>query len=53
MLESRGFLFAVPLSLKLNKPCYPFRKKGKLPGEVYTHTYDLEYGSDSIQIQMY
>lgn len=32
MLESRGFLLAVPLSLRVNKPCYPFRKKGKLPG---------------------
>lgn len=32
MLESRGFFFGVPLSLKLNKPCYPIRKKGKLPG---------------------
>jgi adenine/guanine phosphoribosyltransferase-like PRPP-binding protein len=32
MLESRGFLFGVPLTLKTGKPCFPFRKKGKLPG---------------------
>lgn len=32
MLESRGFLFGVPLSLQVKKPCYPIRKKGKLPG---------------------
>jgi adenine phosphoribosyltransferase len=51
MLETRGFLFAIPLSLKLNKPCYPFRKKGKLPGEVVGSKYGLEYGTDEIQIQ--
>jgi len=41
MLETRGFLFGIPLSLKLNKPCYPFRKKGKLPGEVVGSKYGL------------
>lgn len=51
MLESRGFLFGVPLSQKVNKPCRPFRKKGKLPGEVARQEYDLEYGSDVIEIQ--
>lgn len=51
MLESRGFLFAVPLSMKVNKPCFPFRKKGKLPGEVVGTKYSLEYGGDEIQIQ--
>ena len=51
MLESRGFLFAVPLSLKVNKPVHPFRKKGKLPGPLGRIEYDLEYGSDIIEIQ--
>lgn len=46
MLESRGFLFAVPLSLQVNKPCYPIRKQGKLPGEVAGTKYSLEYGGD-------
>lgn len=41
MLQSRGFLFAVPLSLKMNKSCYPLRKQGKLPGDVIAYKYDL------------
>lgn len=41
MLESRGFIFATPLSLRVNKPCYPFRKKGKLPGELIRVEYKL------------
>jgi adenine phosphoribosyltransferase len=53
MLESRGFLFAVPLSLKVKKPCHPFRKKGKLPGPVARLQYDLEYGTDCIEMQKY
>lgn len=48
MLESRGFLFGVPLSLRMNKPCYPVRKKGKLPGLVSSFKYSLEYGFDEI-----
>ena len=41
MLESRGFLFGVPLSQKTGKPCYPIRKKGKLPGECLGVGYGL------------
>ena len=48
MLESRGFLFGIPLSLKTGKPCYPCRKAGKLPGELASISYDLEYGSATI-----
>lgn len=48
MLESRGFFFGIPLSLKTGKPCYPCRKKGKLPGELATTSYGLEYGQDTI-----
>lgn len=33
MLESKGFLFGPSISLRVGKPCYPIRKKGKLPGE--------------------
>ncbi|MBQ0051386.1 MAG: adenine phosphoribosyltransferase [Treponema sp.] len=48
--ESRGFLFAAPLAEKLNLPLILVRKKGKLPGEVYRQSYDLEYGSAEIEI---
>jgi adenine/guanine phosphoribosyltransferase-like PRPP-binding protein len=32
MIESTGFIFGMPLAMRMNKPCYPIRKKGKLPG---------------------
>ena len=50
-IESRGFLVAAPLALKLNKGFVMVRKKGKLPGATLPYTYDLEYGSDTIEIQ--
>jgi adenine phosphoribosyltransferase len=51
MLESKGFLFGPALSLRVNKPCYPMRKQGKLPGECEQLAYTLEYGSDVIEVQ--
>ena len=50
-IESRGFLVAAPLALKLGLGFMMVRKKGKLPGETVRYTYDLEYGSDTIEIQ--
>ncbi len=50
-IESRGFLVAAPLALKLNLGFVMVRKKGKLPGETSPYTYDLEYGTDTIEIQ--
>lgn len=50
-IESRGFLVAAPLALKLGCGFTMVRKKGKLPGETISYDYDLEYGSDTIQIQ--
>ncbi len=50
-IESRGFFFAMPLSLELNLPFIAARKKGKLPGTVISETYSLEYGTDCIEIQ--
>jgi adenine phosphoribosyltransferase len=50
-IESRGFLVAAPLALALNIGFVMVRKKNKLPGEVVRHSYDLEYGSDTIEIQ--
>ncbi len=49
-VEARGFIFAPLLALELGLPFVPIRKAGKLPGAVETHSYDLEYGSASIQV---
>ena len=48
--EARGFLFAAPLALELGIPLIPIRKPGKLPYKTLSHTYELEYGSDTLQI---
>jgi len=50
-IESRGFLVAAPLAYKLGKGFVMVRKRGKLPGAVMRHTYDLEYGTDMVEIQ--
>jgi adenine phosphoribosyltransferase len=50
-IESRGFLVAAPLALTLGLGFVMIRKRGKLPGDIITHNYDLEYGSDTIEIQ--
>lgn len=49
-LESRGFIFGVPIALKLHKGFIPIRKKGKLPAETLSMKYDLEYGEAEIEI---
>lgn len=48
--ESRGFIFGAPLALRLDAAFIPVRKPGKLPSETYSHSYDLEYGSDTLEI---
>lgn len=48
--ESRGFIFGVPIAYNLHKPFVPVRKKGKLPCETIEMSYDLEYGSATIEI---
>ncbi len=50
-IESRGFLVAAPLALKLGCGFVMLRKKGKLPGKTISHDYALEYGTDTIEIQ--
>lgn len=50
-IESRGFLTAAPLALELGLGFVMVRKPGKLPGKVTSHTYELEYGADQIEIQ--
>lgn len=49
-LESRGFIFGMPIAYNLHKPFVLVRKKGKLPCETIEETYDLEYGSATIEI---
>ncbi len=48
--ESRGFIFATPLAYLLKTGFVPVRKPGKLPGETIKHEYQLEYGTDSLEI---
>jgi len=48
--ESRGFMLGMPLAYLLHKPFVPIRKKGKLPRETISETYDLEYGQATIEI---
>lgn len=49
-LESRGFIFGVPVAYADHKSFVPIRKKGKLPRETVSAKYDLEYGSAEIEI---
>ena len=49
-LESRGFIFGMPVAYNLHKPFVPVRKKGKLPCETVSTSYDLEYGSAEIEM---
>lgn len=48
--ESRGFIFGVPLAYNMHKPFVPIRKKGKLPRATIERTYDLEYGTATIEM---
>ncbi len=49
-LESRGFLFGMPMAYEMGKAFIPIRKKGKLPRETVEMSYDLEYGSATIEV---
>jgi len=48
--ESRGFIFGVPVAIALGAGFVPVRKKGKLPAKTVSVTYDLEYGSDTLEM---
>ncbi|HHZ03188.1 MAG TPA: adenine phosphoribosyltransferase [Tissierellia bacterium] len=48
--ESRGFIFATPLAYLLRTGFVPVRKPGKLPAETVKYNYELEYGTDSLEI---
>lgn len=49
--EARGFIFAAPLALRLDAGLVPIRKPGKLPSKCLSHSYELEYGTDRLEIQ--
>lgn len=48
--ESRGFIFGVPVAYAMKKGFIPVRKPGKLPCEVIAKSYDLEYGSNVLEM---
>ena len=48
--EARGFIFAAPLALELNARFVPVRKPGKLPFDTHAFHYELEYGTDSLEM---
>jgi adenine phosphoribosyltransferase len=50
-IESRGFLFGVPLAMHWGIPFVPARKFGKLPGKTVRQVYSLEYGEDTLELQ--
>ena len=49
-VESRGFIIGAPLALRLGKGFIPIRKAGKLPGPTHGVEYDLEYGTDRVEV---
>ena len=49
-IEARGFIFAAPVALSLGAGFVPVRKQGKLPAATYTETYQLEYGTATIEV---
>ncbi|WP_379089180.1 hypothetical protein [Pedobacter sp. UC225_65] len=49
-IESRGFLFGLALAQALNVPFVPIRKAGKLPYKTIQQSYDLEYGSATLEV---
>ncbi|XP_031501814.1 adenine phosphoribosyltransferase 3 [Nymphaea colorata] len=51
-IEARGFIFGPPIALEIGAKFVPLRKPKKLPGEVISEAYDLEYGSDCLQMHV-
>lgn len=52
LVESRGFLFGSPLARELGKSIVLVRKPGKLPAETFTTDYELEYGTNTLEIHV-
>ena len=51
-IESRGFIIGTPLAFAIRKGFVPIRKPGKLPGEIISIDYTLEYGEDKLEVQI-
>ena len=51
-IEARGFIIAAPVALALGAGFVPVRKKGKLPWKVHAESYELEYGSDVLEVHL-
>jgi adenine phosphoribosyltransferase len=51
-VEARGFILGAPLAVALGVGFVPVRKQGKLPGDVHTESYDLEYGTATLELQV-
>lgn len=51
-IEARGFIFGAPVAYKLNKGFVAVRKLGKLPYKTISESYELEYGTDSIEVHL-
>lgn len=51
-VEARGFILGTPLAVGLGTGFVPVRKQGKLPGDVHAETYDLEYGTATLELQV-
>jgi adenine phosphoribosyltransferase len=49
-IEARGFILAAPVAIALGAGFVPVRKQGKLPGPTYAQSYDLEYGSATVEV---
>ena len=50
-IDARGFIFGTAMALQSKKPLIFARKPGKLPGDLISHSYDLEYGSNTLCLQ--
>jgi len=51
-VEARGFVLGAPLAMAMGVGFVPVRKQGKLPGDVHVETYDLEYGTATLELQV-
>jgi len=49
-IEARGFILAAPIALALGAGFVPVRKPGKLPWDTHAHSYELEYGTDTLEV---
>src|SRR5499427_9666870 len=51
-IEARGFILAAPVACRLGVGFVPIRKQGKLPGPTYSETYELEYGTATVEVHV-